>query len=149
MKKLIASVLLLFPILTFAQSHVTINRIDGQQGEKTGLIQHNISWDSKPLLIQGGSKAFKVSIGDSTVTGNADEAPELPVLVYNLTTDTLKMVFERTHLSMDTNMASGICLCSCYLDFVDVLQEKMPASFLREFRNGNFFFTHIALIQIF
>ena len=129
MKKLLVFALpLLVPVLANAQSGRLINRIDRQTGTSITLINADGSFDSrtKPLLRMEPQKAksFRVVLQDSSITGIYGESPEISATIISSSLSVVKMIFERTHLRIDTNMSAGICLCSCYADFLDTL----PAS---------------------
>jgi hypothetical protein len=143
MKKLIIALLLIVPTLLSAQTRVLINRVDGQTGARiTHETTQFVISDGHPLLFQPQSseKSFKVVLSDSSITGYSGQAPELSAVVTNNTTHPLNMVFERTHLRIDSNVTSGICLCNCYADFLDTLPESSSCSLGVSTPGWNFLF---------
>ncbi len=158
MKKLLVFVLMLSPVLLNAQTTEVIatgrliNRIDQQSAS---FITHETRIETavsqnKSSFLHGNPKSFKFTLQDSVVTGPQGGAPELAGFISNATKQQINVIFERTHLRIDSNLASSICLCSCYSDLLDTLPATSACSLDVGIPSWNFLFhphTNNAILQ--
>jgi hypothetical protein len=147
MKKLVLSVLLLFPVLSMAQEsrvygeRLLINRSDiiqiDQKVPKTG--NSNI-WSTKPLIQTAPSKSFKVVLSDTSADVVAGRETILHGTFINNTDSVIKLIFKRTHLTIDSNWTSSICLNTCYLPTTDSITEDQAYAMPKGINNDQFQF---------
>jgi hypothetical protein len=129
MKRLIIVILLLSPLAGFTQIRGLINRVDEQSGVRIVKIFEPRPVDSHPLLMQENPKSFTISLRDTIVTTIAGGFLEIQGTLTNFTDKSVKIIFERTHLKVDTNLSAGICdLCNCYANSKDSLTVAQSCS---------------------
>src|SRR2546423_4952103 len=113
MKRLLALIVILSPIVSFAQERVLIFRIDGQSGKVVRIEPVAIILHAPPEL--QSAKSFSISLRDTFVQLPAGGSLQFLGAMTNLAGQPVKLIFERTHLVVDNNVSAGICdLCNCY-----------------------------------
>ena len=130
MKKLIVIVLLLVPVFMTvvsvrAQNHILINRTDKQTGvliqqELVSPVDRNIFFMESALQ---AAKSFGIILEANSFTFPKTADAVINGDLSNRTKDTIKLIFERTHVRVPNNWSSSICLGLCFATFVDTLPQ--------------------------
>ena len=131
MKKLLIIIFLLIPLLASAQSGLIehqfkMDRMHFEIKENKGSFDQH----TKPLLIQSASqdsRSFNIAMADTIVRFDFDPNSIFTLTgeITNLTTDPVKIIFNRTHLRLPQEWTSSVCFgANCFSPKTDSIQPS-------------------------